>query len=191
MPQQHRMNPQNSIPDSLALAPLIRIVTRQTTYWDVATDRPEAGYRIHFHGKLEFAFTETCASPIAIHAEHPLLLEYSEPNASIYISTKSSDPDATVSQLSSLAEHRFRGWRSLARYLNQCMPAEEILSKGHGLLLSGPRGFAEAAAQLLASHSVNCRVLSGPLRPSNCSVLELGRNYVVAKSFRFESTQAA
>lgn len=175
------------IPEPLQSGAAIVIGTRQTTYWDIATHDGAARYRIHFIGKVEFVFITTAADRIAVATDHPLLLEYLEPKDALYISSKPDDPQSTIEELSRLAEDHFRGWRSLARYLNEHASALAILSGGYGLLLRGPRSFVGAAESILSTHGVQCQLHKCSGSRGRFRVLELGRNYVVAERFEFES----
>ena len=78
------------------------------------------------------------------------------------------------------------GWRPLAHYLNDLVPAQALLSDGYGLLLRGPRSFISAAAPLLADRGVKAQIFEGTGSRGTFQVLELGRSYVVAEHFEFE-----
>ncbi len=180
------MNRDADIPEPLLSGAPIEVGTRQTTYRDVSTQNAAARYRIHFINKVEFEFVTSPADKITIANDHPLLIEYLEPEDALYISSKPDDPESSIDELSRVADSYFLGWRPLSRYLNEHVSAAEILTSGYGLLLRGPRGFVEAAESVLAAHGVQRQLHKGSGFRGRFRVLELGRNFVVAERFEFE-----
>jgi hypothetical protein len=65
--------------------------------------------RIHFQRKQEFDFVEGVADRVAVHANHPVLADYDEPNDSLYISSATAEPVAVVGVLRDLCELHFGG----------------------------------------------------------------------------------
>jgi hypothetical protein len=182
------MSRQVAIPDWVAEGTRIEIRNRQTTYWDLVVRPGGSRCRVHFVNKVEFEFAGSIANRIAVRSSHPLLIEYEEPEDSLYISSPTPEPAHVLNPLHELCTRHFGGWRSLARYLNQLVAAPDLLSTGYGLLLPGPRGFISAAAELLLERGVKTQIQShhGHVTQGTFQVLELGRSYVVAARFEFE-----
>ena len=180
------MSRQVSIPYWLAAARRIEILKRQTTYWDLEVHPGGSRCRVHFLDKAEFEFADSAADRVTVCSTHPLLIEYEEPEDSLYISTSTPEPVSALNALRELCDQRFRGWRPLDHYLNDLVPAEGILSDGYGLLLRGPRTFVSAAAALFADLGVSAQIHHGTAPRRALQVLELGRSYVVAEHFQFE-----
>lgn len=160
------------------------ITVRQTTFIEVVLDRG-GKYRIHFEDKKEFALTPGAYAAITLEAAHPLLVDYLQPWASLYISAIASDVEAVAKNMESAVAGFSDGWRSLNGYANGS--ARELLGGGHGLLLHGPVPACELAAQILERHVPRHTMLQGhaALAPDHV-VLVLGRSYVVAGAFSFE-----
>lgn len=180
------MTRQVAIPDWVAAATRIEVLKRQTTYWDLVVDPGGSRCRVHFLDKVEFEFVGSPADRIAVFSSHPLLVEYEEPEDSLYVSSATPEPAAVLNALRELCEQRFGGWRPVAHYLNDLAPAEGLLSDGYGLLLRGPRRFILASAELLADRGVKTQIHHGTGARGTFRVLELGRSYVVAEHFEFE-----
>ena len=67
-------------------------------------------------------------------------------------------------------------------------PARRILTEGSGMLLRGPRSFVEGAADVLARAGIRvAKPDRGKHRGRTPCALLLGRNFVIAESFEFES----
>jgi hypothetical protein len=168
-----------------ALARGGRIGRRQTTYWDVSTlDGPRI--RVHFDGKAEFAFVDSNFEGAELASRHPLLTEYEHPSDDLYVSSPVHEPEGVLAALRAVAAKHFARWRPLERYLNATV-AEQVLHGGYGLLIRGPREFVSDAAATCLEQGVKFSVTTGPDGRSGgqFQALVLGRNFVIARSFRF------
>jgi hypothetical protein len=175
-----------AVPAALAGGGLIGL--RQTTFWDVHGQDGSATWRVSFRNKLELCFVEACFTGASLVTEHPLLHEHEEPEDSLFISSPAADPDRALLDLDCLCQEQFRGWRPAIRYLNPGYPARRILTEGSGMLLRGPRSFVEGAADVLARAGIRvAKPDRGKHRGRTPCALLLGRNFVIAESFEFES----
>jgi hypothetical protein len=138
-----------------------------------------------FHGKEEFKFVEPAAGSFAILDEHPLLIDYQFVWESIYIAAPVTAFDNVLSRLIQAIQLRVDGWRLGSDYLNR-FGAERILREGFGQVLAAPYPVAETCRAVL--RDAHARFSSLPTQPARWprQVLVVGRNYVVAQSFRLE-----
>jgi len=115
-----------------------RIVRRQTTNWDVEVNsRGEVAlYRIHFHRKREACFVEAAFRNLAISDSHPVLAQYGEAWARVFVAAPARDADGTISALDGEIRALSEGWRSLADYSNPSASVADILSSGQGLVIA-------------------------------------------------------
>lgn len=157
---------------------------RQTTFVEVVADRGGM-YRIHFEDKQEFALAPGTYPRVVLEATHPLLLDYIQPWASLYISASSSKTEAVARSMEAAVSGLCEGWRSLDNYANG--PAREILRGGQGLLLRGPMSVCEVVVDILERHAVRHSMLHAhAARTQGRVVLVLGHSYVIAGGFSFE-----
>lgn len=161
------------------------IAFRQTTYWDVQA-RAGARYRIYFRGKVEVAFAGTDYPSIAIHDQHPLLVEYAAPIRSLYFSGTPLGPRGVVEEIDRAIRADSSSWRALHDYADSNDAVERLLRAGHGLLMNAPEPVCAVAAQVLESHGVRCSILGHAPPRSGMRALLLGRSYVIAAGFAFE-----
>jgi hypothetical protein len=159
------------------------IIRRQTTFWDLRGDGGVV--RIHFAGKEEYGFVETCVPAFSIVEEHSLLIDYEYAWESIYLAGAVATFDQVFSHLVQAIEERVEGWRSATHYFNK-FGAQRILRGGYGLLVDAPLPVAETCRTVLRNEEA--RFTSLPSSPSRWprKAFIAGRNYVVANSFRIE-----
>jgi hypothetical protein len=163
------------------------IEVRQTTYW-VVKSRAGARYRIHFRDKAEFAFAGAEYPSIEIHDRHPLLVQYEAPNRSLYFSGRPLGAQSVADEVERAIRADSSSWRSLHEYAGSTKAVERLLNAGHGMLMNAPESVCKVAAQVLEAHGVRCSILGhAPARPG-MRVLLLGRSYVIAAGFAFDTS---
>jgi hypothetical protein len=159
------------------------LTRRQTTYWDFLGLGGTS--RVHFQDKVEWHNDRAEVPSFEIVDDHPLLIDYVEPWASIYVSKPAAESTEAVSAISHEVTSISGGWRSPAAYLNDGY-AHANLEDGTGQLMNGPLPYIEAACEILdrAGIAYSRLVSHGP--KGRRRVLVAGGNWVVAESFRVE-----
>jgi hypothetical protein len=141
--------------------------------------------------KAEFWFVGTEFESATLTSDHAVLLDHLEAVDELFVSSQAEDPDALLLELDRLAGVHFGGWRPLGGYLNQGYPSRRILTEGYGMLLRAPRSFADRCTTVLKSAGVRVdELFRGRIPEASKRALVLGRNFVVAEGFVFESRQS-
>ena len=158
-----------------------QILRAQTTFWEL---RDASGVRrITFVGKEEWHLDWKPADSFAILDEHPLLLDYTEPWSSIFISGTHPSPEVVAEDLRHIIATMLAGWRQPSTYLTKT-DAARMLHEGYGLLLSAPQSVSAAASSLLGSAGIPHRVLATRWAAGAHRLLLIGSSFVVARDFR-------
>lgn len=165
-----------------------RITHRQSTFWDVVLS-DSVPYRIHFQGKQEFLFLAENFQGLAVHTDHPLLMDYLEEWRDLYITSAISNVESLILKLSQAVLEITNDWRSLSRYLNSEFDTTALVQAGNGLLLAAPRTIVDGVLPILVAHGVTTSILKGKVLRGSPRVLILGPNFVVAQSFKAEPRQ--
>ena len=162
-----------------------RVRRRQSTFWDF--ESPEHTQRVHFIGKLEHHFVSSHAEDIQITDDHPVLVNYQHPWTEIYISAKPARPGELAVELLQAVQSQLGGWRAPAEYLNRDVAPRPLLEGGYGLLFSGPEPLAAVVRQALSTAEVRFTALPCKRLEHQARALVAGKNFVVAKDFRYEA----
>ncbi len=163
------------------------VLRKQTTFVDVAVNRDT--YRINYHGKREFLLGIDRFDSISVHTEHPLLMDYLEPNVPVHLASKVDDKSRFREVLEETTTKVFGGWRSYERYLN--LPLETFLEKPYGLLMTAPKTFAEFLANSAGDIGVRLILHKGHRPNGNPKVLIIDADYVIADEFVVEVSRSA
>jgi hypothetical protein len=160
----------------------LRIVRRQTTYWDLAGDG--RSLRVHFLDKQEYCFVQAEVPSFEITDDHPLLIPHKDPWQSVYISASLQQPEAFHHSLLAVLNAELSPWRRAETYFNRQADPISILRDGYGLLFEGPSPLAEILSSWLTEYHVASKSFTslksrGPMR-----AFVAGRNYVIAREFR-------
>ena len=100
---------------------------------------------IHSKGRLvckQWLDTDVCicsANAISVYREHPLLLNRSGRQGSLYFSSCPQDPYQIYAYIWEILHHHYKGWLAASRMMPGS-PASfhTLLTGGYGLLLRGP-----------------------------------------------------
>jgi hypothetical protein len=159
------------------------IILRQSTYCDLKQDNIIE--RVHFKKKEEFVFVSKFAESFCIVDNHPVLLDYQFDWREIYIVRPVSDVEQVVDILEQAIDAKTEGWRTASRYYNKA-GIKRILRDGYGKLLGAPIPIVEDCCKILSKAGAEFSHLDS--LPSRCprQALILGKNFVVAESFRVE-----
>lgn len=164
----------------------MRIVKRQTTYWDFQDDHGVR--RFHFIGKAEQHISETEVAEFTVVTEHPVLIDYEHAWRTIYLGAHGLDPESVLAHLALLVSAEVGPWRPLAHYLNPDVDALLLLRSGHGMIARAPEPLAVPIFTYLVQAGFRpTSHLEVAMRPPSMSALVAGGNFVVARQFRIEA----
>jgi hypothetical protein len=173
------------------------IVATQSTYLDLQV---AAGvFRLYYVDKVEFRLKKGTHGPLAHYSHHPLLVDYQQPHATVYVTSQASNPDGLWQDIAQAVARASNNWRSANSYLLQWRHgadrwavAKQNLVDGRGLLVeAAPLAIAEAVVEACTRHGATTSLLAapeprlGPVPPFG--VLFIGSCYVVARSFQIQS----
>ena len=153
----------------------------QTTFVEIIVEK--IAYRIDFRGKREFAVKAGAFSSLEILAHHPLLLDYTEPKATLYFSAAPVDAEAFLTDLQAANGAVFGNWRDLKRYLNPQMSPQTLLRTNGGMLLHGPLPLVLRAHAIAEAHRMQTSITRGKAITSPPQILLLDRHYIIAEQF--------
>lgn len=161
-----------------------RIVDRRTTYWCLRTSSGLAA-RVHFSGAAELHVAGDAYDTSDLLEDHPLLTDYAEGWAEVYL----SNGQHRVQEIVSAAEPKVRdtthGWRSLTQYLAHGGRTASVLCAGNGVFLRAPESVASVVIEVIRAHGASASLIRDHgARPGHRALL-LGTSYVVAQAFRF------
>lgn len=164
---------------------------RQSTYWDLRFQ--EAGlWRVHFKGKKESWFDEPGTfEALSICSSHPLLADYQDPWDCVYLSGPIICSIDLVERLKAAVVEETDGWRSANRYLNDCVDLYDLMEGGYGMLFRAPRRIGRRLARVLFEADARFTNLPYGAKSEDSLALILGRSYVVASGFQYESLSGA
>jgi hypothetical protein len=162
------------------------VLRRQTTFWVVRTSAG-ACWRVHFSGKRETSFAGAHYGSLQLLDRHPVLTDFAEPWADLYLAGSVSDPAKAIRRMEGRVAAASGGWRRLQHYQPDTLVMEKVLKAGYGLLLRAPRRVVDAAEAAVLNDEVSVSVLDGRAAEGAFRVLLLGSaTFIVAKAFRFE-----
>lgn len=163
------------------------IVRKQTTYVDLCIDSAatsEKQYRIHFDHKQEFGLDQICFRSISLFEDHPLLLDYQEPTVDVHLDGLVSRKQSFAKSLDDLCQEVFDGWRGYEHYLN--LPLDTFLERPYGLLLTGPKSFADRVIEIAPEFNVQLFIRNKRKPKGIFKTFLFDEMYVIAKDFRIE-----
>jgi hypothetical protein len=159
------------------------IVERRTTYWELRADSG-AGVRVHFSDKQEHRLRAPVYPDLQLCARHPVLIDYEEPWAEVYVSGAERCDPALGDELAAYVDRSTGGWRHARAYL--AGPATQLLAAGSGLLLRAPESIAVGALDLARKHGATASILEERAARAGYRALVLGQSFIIARAFRFE-----
>jgi len=174
--------------DSLILnGAVVTVAVAQTTFAVLTT--PHARFRVDFIEKAETYLKPGMRGSFKSYPEHPLLLNYSSPQAEVYINSRPQNPEGLFNEIRQRIEAVFQGWRNW-----QCVLSggekqlRTNLIDGSGLLLPGvPAVIAQpvidACTKYGASTYVRGSLRMAPPDTSDFQLLLIDKGYVIAKGF--------
>jgi hypothetical protein len=177
-----------------------QLTKRQSTHLCVAAGAYH--FRVTFRSKREVRWPHKRFTGASFHTEHPLLLDHTNPQVSLYFNAVPADIPSLVGELEQVTQEVFGGWRSLWQYLNHygtdsrkgvpigsiSRVLEHLFRFPSGLFLRGPLSLATPAQEILDRHGMQSALLDNhpPTVPVPLGVLLLGKNVLIAESFVVE-----
>jgi hypothetical protein len=174
-----------------------QLTKRQSTFLCVKAG--EYHFRVTFRNKREVHWPHKRFAGASFHTEHPLLLDYTDPQASLYFNAVPTDISQLIVDLEQVAQEVLGGWRPLWQYINHYgidsrkgIPIggissilEHLFRFPSGLFLRGPLSLATPTQEILDRHGMQSSLLDNytPTVPVPLEVLLLGSNVLIAESF--------
>jgi hypothetical protein len=174
-----------------------QLTKRQSTFLCVKAGASH--FRVTFRNKRVVHWPHKWFSGASFHTEHPLLLNYTDTQVSLYFNAVPADIPLLVQELEQVTQEVFGGWRPLWQYLNHYgtdsrkgIPIggtprvlEQLFRFPSGLFLRGPLSLAAPVQEILDRHGMQSALLDGytPNVPVPLEVLLLGKNVLIAESF--------
>lgn len=167
------------------------IVKLQTTFLEIVLDEPSEHrgkrLRIRYLDKADYNLQRGKIDSLSISSDHPLAIEFTQPHNTMFFNSMPQDPKAFLEDLSLAADQTFQGWRSIERFLNGMPDPVKLVTKGSGLLLTGPKVLTREIEKVAQKHGVHLTVLAGKEPETiGVKVLLMGGNYIVAQDFTAE-----
>lgn len=163
------------------------ITRTQTTYLDIRGTGPLADgkFRINYVIKREFSLQPEKFEQFRYLEEHPLLINYVDPIVSVHLASHVPDSEKFKKDLIRAATDFFEGWRSFESYMS--MPLDKFLEKDFGILMTGPRSFAEAVVGVGQRNEVELVIRDGSGQDAKSKVILFDNMYVIADDFQVEN----
>lgn len=177
-----------------------QLTKRQSTFLCVKAGASR--FRVTFRSKREVHWPHKRFTGASFHTEHPLLLDYTEPQVSLYFNAVPAEIPTLVGELEQVTQEVFGGWRPLWQYLNHygtdsrkgvpiegiSRVLEHLFRFPSGLFLRGPLSLAAPAQEILDRHGMQSALLDNytPTVSVPLGVLLLGKNVLIAESFVVE-----
>lgn len=120
---------------------------------------------------------------------HPLLLEYNEPEASLFYSSSTDNKDKLVTDIYNAHIEICIGYLEVEKFLNYNSLVAQC-NNDHGLFASGPLPVIEAYKAVLDKYNMTNNILvhsvSNIEAQKSYFLLEIGRSSIIGKEFHFE-----
>ena len=181
--------------DSNALTTCVRLGSSGDLLVDVECDDWEGAERrrrftITCRGQVANNVCVGGISSIALHREHPLLLEHRGRQGALYFSTSPRDPDRVFSELWNVLSRAYLGWVAPLEVIEHSPSSfRALLIGGYGLLLRGPISVLESVRAHLGDALVT-QLIETHAADSNLVVLVLEDHYVICREVEVTENSA-
>ena len=169
----------------------VTLLKFQTTY--LLIQAPQKQIKVNLIGKEEFHLSKQTSGNFQVLDNSPLLLDYNEPMAEMYINSKPQDPDLLMFKIKSIIETITEGRRNWLRYItikNINFGLENFqknVRSGSGFLLNAPLSIARGIELMCSEIGVKTKSFISTLEIVPKKILTIGPNYVIAKEFRISA----
>ncbi|MBJ2140616.1 MULTISPECIES: hypothetical protein [Delftia] len=128
--------------------------------------------------------TDVCicsANAISVYREHPLLLNRSGRQGSLYFSSCPQDPYQIYAHIWEILHHHYKGWLAASRMMPDS-PASfhTLLTGGYGLLLRGPISVLTSVRDRIGS-DLKTQLIETHIVETSAVVLEIGNHFVICE----------
>lgn len=153
--------------------------------------RPRNQYVIRALGVVEHRVSLGVFGSLFIADEHPVLLHYNAPRATIEFEGQPDDVNELVLDINQAYLSTFGPWRELAKDINRSQPLVSLLTSGSGILGTMPKPGAERMARVLGHHGMQASLDESRMyderddhgRSTNMRLLGLDDSYLIALDF--------
>jgi hypothetical protein len=119
---------------------------------------------------------------------HPLLWEYEEAHADLYIRGTCSVPEVVIAALHQSHYETFGNLRSIEESLNMQLPISIILRRGYGLLATGSVSLMQRMAGIVRQAGIDANVVVfDHTKPESKPIVlvQIGESYIIAREAVF------
>lgn len=177
--------------------------TSCTLLLDVHTGQevePRQAWAVTCHDIRDSSVAREWAHDLSLTDEHPLLLGYQYPHATLAFRGRAAQTQSAVGALWLAHASVTQGWIPFGRYLNPWVELGDLLASGSGVLADGPRPLLERYAAALSDQQVDTTVFKE--RPAkryvdqewraerdDIAALVVGRTYLIGADFDVKRVQ--
>jgi hypothetical protein len=166
---------------------VVTVMVAQTTF--AVLTIPGKQFRVDFSGKVEAQLKPSMRGAFSLVSEHPLLMRYNDPLATIYITSKPQNAQQLLEEIRQRIEVQLQGWRDWSSVTLEPKVFQQNLVDGSGMLLqAAPASIAQAVVAACTAHNVSTYADPTGRFPVDKPVFQLllvGEGYVIARDFRF------
>ncbi len=153
--------------------------------------RPRSQYIVRALGVVEHRISLGVFGSLFIAEEHPVLLHYNAPRATILFEGQPDDVHELALDIHQAYLSTFGPWREMGRDLNREKPLIDLLRSGSGTLATMPKPGAERMVRVLKHHGMTGTLDESRLydandehrRSRNMKLLGIDDAYVIALDF--------
>lgn len=163
----------------------------QTTYLILQIEN--INYKIDFTDKKEFRLRKGDFGKLKYLDKHPLLLDYNEKIADIYINSIADNAEILVNDIKDAIDSITLGWRNWKRYLTNKNSISQFdvflknIKNGNGKLLEVPISIIQRVVEVCNKHNVLTKTFAYELRQYNHKLILINDDYVIAKEFSVDA----
>lgn len=188
------------ITDFINKYPTATITLAQTTFMTLEVEGAHL-FRVDFQEKVEAKLKPGKRGELGYSTVHPLLSNYNEDKAAIYINSAPGDPQGLYEDIQagiasvSHVSRRWKNWQIEIRESEFTIVENQLkqnIIDGSGMLLnSAPPSIAVAVLEACKKHKVATKTFTHPssYHPHLYSLLSIGACYVIAFGFTVRQLQ--
>jgi hypothetical protein len=149
--------------------------------------------RIDFNDKRQFKLSKGTAGQIKYFEVHPLLLDYNEKFATIYINSKANDVEKVTNDIKDAIDSVTLGFRNWVTYVTDKRINFTLdtfldnLKEGRGKLLEAPMSITNEVEAVCAKYGIATKYFEVNIEPFSYKLITIDINYVIAKEFKISS----
>lgn len=152
-------------------------------------------WEVECEGLEDWLLSGEYCEDIAATTRHPLLWDYTEPEAELFVYGRPEDPLSLAGALYERHQREAGSWIPFERYLNEQLELSAVLSGGYGKLADGPEPLLKAYETVLLARGIPANVLASGDRDASGEamsrveedpepwVLTFGTSWVIGTAF--------